>query len=78
MKNKDRNQNKSNPLLSIIPYSIWFAILICWGVVFHYFLGKKIGFVSGILAIISSYLTVHGVALILKKFRERGNVGDGQ
>jgi hypothetical protein len=70
MKNKDRNESKSNPLL-VIPYLIWSVVLIFWGVIFHQLLGKKIGFAAGIIAIIFSYLTVHGVSFILKKLRER-------
>ena len=71
LKKKDRNLNTSELFLSILSYLIWLVILIFWGVVFNFFLGKKIGFAAGIVAIIFAYATIHAVEPILKKLRKK-------
>jgi hypothetical protein len=72
MDKNDLNRNKNSRLFAqVLSYLIWLIILIFWGVLFNYFLGKKIGFVAGAPAIIFAYATVHIIEYILKKIRSK-------
>jgi hypothetical protein len=65
--NLKNNKNIKHLIYSILTYSIWILILIFWFILFNFLIGKKIGFATGIPAIIFSYATVSLLRIISNK-----------
>ena len=67
MKELNQKEVKNSFILSLFAYLIWFAILLFWFFIFKFFFGKKIGFASGIPAIIVAYISVHLIKKIMNR-----------